>query len=299
MGEIFDLENITGLSDKDVAVRLKKEGYNELPSQKLQSIFSILLNVLREPMLLLLLGAGLIYLFLGEKSDALMLLFFVFVVVGITLYQERKTERALVALKNLSSPRALVLREGKQKRVPGRDVVRDDIMILREGDRIPADGIVLICSNLMVDESLLTGESLAVRKSQWDGKAAQVQPGGDDLPFVYSGTLVVQGHGIAKVTSTGIRAEIGRIGKALRGIDREDTPLQKETRELVRNFAIAGLILCILVVMVFGMKGEWLDGLLAGLSLSMALLPEEFSVVLVIFLSMGAWAHGAYQKNGF
>ncbi|MBU4139448.1 MAG: HAD-IC family P-type ATPase, partial [Euryarchaeota archaeon] len=289
MGEIFDLENITGLSDKDAAIRLKKEGYNELPSQKQQSIFSILLNVFREPMLLLLLGAGLIYLFLGEKSDALMLLFFVFVVVGITLYQERKTERALVALKNLSSPRALVLRDGKQKRVPGRDVVRDDIMILREGDRIPADGIVLICSNLMVDESLLTGESLAVRKSQWDGKTAQVQPGGDDLPFVYSGTLVVQGHGIAKVTSTGIRAEIGRIGRALRGIDREDTPLQKETRELVRNFAIAGLILCILVVMVFGMKGEWLDGLLAGLSLSMALLPEEFSVVLVIFLSMGAW----------
>jgi Ca2+-transporting ATPase len=289
MEQKFDLESITGLSDEDVARILKVEGYNELPSQEKQSLFAILWNVLREPMLLLLLGAGLIYLLLGEKTDAMMLLFFVLVVAGITLYQERKTERALEALKNLSSPRALVIRDGKQKRIPGRDVVRDDILILREGDRIPADGVVLFCSNLMVDESLLTGESLAVRKSHWDGKIAQVQPGGDDLPFVYSGTLVVQGHGMAKITSTGIRTQMGKIGRALRGIEQEDTLLRKETRELVRNFAIAGSILCILVVMVFGMRGEWLDGLLAGLSLSMALLPEEFSVVLVIFLSMGAW----------
>ncbi len=285
----FDLESITGLSDGDVGRILKVEGYNELPSLEKQSLFAIMWNILREPMLLLLLSAGIIYLFLGEKSDALMTLFFVFVVAGITLYQERKTERALEALKNLSSPRALVLRDGKQKRVPGREVVKDDVLILREGDRIPADGIVLICSNLMVDESLLTGESLAVRKSQWDGITAQVQPGGDDLLFVYSGTLVVQGHGMAKITSTGIRTQMGKIGRALQGISQEDTPLRKETRELVRNFAIAGSILCFLVVTVFGMRGEWLDGLLAGLSLSMALLPEEFSVVLVIFLSMGAW----------
>lgn len=289
MEQKFDIGGITGLSEDDAARKLKEEGYNELPSQKKQSMFAILLNIFREPMLLLLLGAGIIYLFLGELSDALMLLFFVFVVAGITFYQERKTERALEALKNLSSPRALVFRDGKQKRVPGREVVRDDILILREGDRIPADGIVLICSNLMVDESLLTGESLAVRKSQWDGKTTQVQPGGDDLPFVYSGTLVVQGHGMAKITSTGIRTQMGKIGRALQGIDPEDTPLRKDTRELVRNFAIAGSLLCILVVLVFGMRGEWLDGLLAGLSLSMALLPEEFSVVLVIFLSMGAW----------
>ncbi len=289
MEQKFDIEGITGLSEEDAFRKLRKEGYNELPSQKKQSLFAILRNIFREPMLLLLLGAGIIYLFLGEQSDALMLLFFVFVVAGITFYQERKTERALEALKNLSSPRALVLRDGMQKRVPGREIVRDDVLILREGDRIPADGIVLFCSNLMVDESLLTGESLVVRKSQWDGKTAQVQPGGDDLPFVYSGTLVVQGHGMAKITSTGIYTEMGKIGRALRGIDQEDTPLRKETRELVRNFAIAGSIFCILVVIVFGMKGEWLDGLLAGLSLSMALLPEEFSFVLVIFLSMGAW----------
>jgi Ca2+-transporting ATPase len=241
-------------------------------------------------MLLLLLGAGMIYLFLGEKNDALMLLMFVFVVVGITFYQERKTERALEALKNLSSPRALVIRGGKQKRIPGKDVVPGDILILREGDRVPADGVVLFCTNFLVDESLLTGESLSVRKSQWDGRIQPGQPGGDDLPFVYSGTLVVQGHGVARVTATGIHTEMGKIGRALETITREDTFLKKETELIVRNFAIAGLILFILVVVIYGLtRGNWLSGLLAGLSLSMALLPEEFSVVLVIFLSMGAW----------
>ena len=206
METTFDPENITGLSEEEAAGILKNEGYNELPSQKKQSLFSILLNVLKEPMLLLLLVAGLIYLFLGEVKDALILLVFVFVVVGITFNQQRKTERALDALKNLSSPRALVIRDGEQKRIPGREVVKGDILILREGDRIPADGVVLFCTNLLVDESLLTGESLAVRKSESTGLTQSLQPGqpgGDDLPFVYSGTLVIQGHGVAQVSATG------------------------------------------------------------------------------------------------
>src|SRR5665647_2251587 len=132
METTFDPENTTGLSEEKAAGILKTEGYNELPSQKKQSLFSILLNVLKEPMLLLLLVAGLIYLFLGEVKDALILLVFVFVVVGITFNQQRKTERALDALKNLSSPRALVIRDGEQKRIPGREVVKGDILILRE-----------------------------------------------------------------------------------------------------------------------------------------------------------------------
>ncbi len=290
MEQKFDIEAITGISEEDAARKLDEDGFNELPSQKKQSIFAILINILFEPMLLLLLGSGLIYLVLGESNDALMLLFFVVVVVGITFYQERKSERALEALKNLSSPRALVIRNAKQKRIPGREVVREDIIILREGDRIPADGNVLFCSNLLVDESMLTGESLAVRKSEWDGITKPTNPGGDDMPFVYSGTLVVQGHGMAKITETGIHTEMGKIGKALQTINQEETLLKKETSRLVRNFAIAGMILCIFVVIVYGMtRGDWLNGLLAGISLSMALLPEEFSVVLLIFLSMGAW----------
>jgi Ca2+-transporting ATPase len=286
----FDPENIKGLPDKEAAGRILVEGYNELPSQKKQGLFTILLNVVREPMLLLLLGSGLIYLLIGEINDAIMLLLFVLVVVGITFYQERKTERALEALKTLSSPRALVIRDGKQKRIPGREVVREDILILKEGDRIPTDGVLLFSSNLLVDESMLTGESLAVRKSEWDGVTQYRQPGGDDYPFVYSGTLVVQGHGIEKVISIGIHTEMGKIGKALQAINQEETLLKKETGGLVRNFAIAGLGLCIIVFMIYGLtRNDWLNGLLAGLSLSMALLPEEFSVVLLIFLSLGAW----------
>jgi Ca2+-transporting ATPase len=288
--EIQGMETVTGLSESEAANRLQKEGYNELPSQKKRNFIVIFLHVIIEPMLLLLIGAGLIYLILGEQQDALMLLFFVFVVVGITFYQERKTERALEALKNLSSPRALVIRDGVQKRIPGREVVRDDYIILREGDRVPADAIVCFCSNLLIDESLLTGESLAVRKSEWDGKAALTQPGGDDLPFVFSGTLVVQGHGLAKVTCVGSQTEMGKIGKALQKITPEATLLKKETSELVKNFAIGGLCLCSLVIIVYGLtRGDWITGFLAGLSLSMAILPEEFPVVLMIFLSLGAW----------
>jgi len=290
MEKNFDLENITGLSEADAARKLDEEGFNELPIQKKQSIFTILINILFEPMLFLLLVSGLIYLALGESNDALMLLFFVVVVVGITFYQERKSERALDALKNLSSPRALVIRDAKQRRIPGREVVREDIIILREGDRIPADGNVLFCSNLLVDESMLTGESLAVRKSESDGKTTPTNPGGDDMPFVYSGTLVIQGHGMARVTGTGIHTEMGKIGKALQTITQEETLLKKETSHLVRSFATIGILLCVFVVIVYGMtRGDWLNGLLAGVSLSMALLPEEFSVVLLIFLNMGAW----------
>ena len=290
MEKTLDPENLTGLSNEEAANRLREDGYNELLSQKKQSLFSIFLNVLREPMLVLLLVAGLIYLIIGEVNDALILLLFVFVVVGITFNQERKTERALEALKNLSSPRALVIRGGNQKRIPGREVVKNDILILREGDRIPADGVVLSSTNLLVDESLLTGESLAVRKSEWDNIAKPMQPGGDDLPFVYSGTLVIQGQGVAEVIASGMHTEMGKIGKALGTITEEDSPLRKETSRLVRDFAIAGGVLCLFVVVIYGLtRGDWLHGILAGLSLSMALLPEEFSVVLLVFLSMGAW----------
>jgi len=285
-----NIESIIGLSESEAQQRLKTEGYNELPSQKKQNIIIIFLHVLLEPMLLLLLGAGLIYVVLGEKQDALMLLFFVFVVVGITFHQQRKTERALEALRNLSSPRALVIRDGMQKRIPGREVVREDYLILREGDRVPADAVLIFSSNLSIDESLLTGESLAVRKSEWDGTARITQPGGDDLPFVFSGTLIVQGHGIAKVLQIGSQTEMGKIGKALQKIVPEETLLKKETNLLVKNFAIAGIFLCTLVIVSYGLtRGDWIVGFLAGVSLSMAILPEEFPVVLMIFMSLGAW----------
>ena len=172
-----EIENIKGLSEAEVSARVRQHGYNEIPSQKKRSAFLIFFSVIKEPMLLLLIASGTIYFFLGEQKDALMLLSFVFVVIGITFYQERKTERTLEALRDLSSPRALVIRGGEQKRIAGREVVKDDIIMIKEGDRVPADAVMLSCSNLSVDESLLTGESVPVRKSDWDGKEAPKRPG--------------------------------------------------------------------------------------------------------------------------
>jgi len=295
----------SGLSGQEALNRLKKYGYNELPSAKKRNIFVIAFEVAREPMFLLLVACGVIYLLIGDVQEAAMLLGFVFIVMGITFYQERKTERALEALRDLSSPRALVIRDGEQKRIAGREVVVDDIMVLREGDRIPADAVLMDTSNFMVDESLLTGESAPVRKAEWDGdsppcivlqsktlggKKTQTKPGGDDLPFIFSGTLVVQGHGIAKVTSIGAGTEIGKIGKALQQVEVERTPLQKEIRILVRNLALLGLGLCALVVITYGVfRGSWLSGFLSGITLAMAILPEEFPAVFTIFLALGAW----------
>ncbi|MFH0817320.1 MAG: cation-translocating P-type ATPase [Candidatus Micrarchaeota archaeon] len=286
----LDLTKIKGLSEAEAAEILKRDGPNELPTSKPRGLLHIALEIIKEPMFLLLIAGGLIYLALGEPQDALLLFFFVFVVIGITFYQEQKTERALEALRDLSSPRALVIRGGEQRRIAGREVVKGDIIFLSEGDRVPADALFLQCSNLSVDESLLTGESVPVRKAKWDQKAKMSAPGGDDLPSVYSGTLVVSGRGVARVESTGAGTELGKIGRALKSIETEKTLLQKETGVLVRNFALAGGFLCILVVASYGLiQGQWLKGFLAGITTAMAILPEEFPVVLTVFLALGAW----------
>lgn len=286
----FDNTILQGLTEQEVRERTAQDGYNELPSTKKRTIFHVLLDIVREPMFLLLIACGVLYLLLGDKEEALMLLGFVFVIIGITFYQEQKTERALEALRDLSSPRALVIRDGNQQRIAGREVVRDDIVLVSEGDRIPADLTLLQVMNFSIDESLLTGESVAVKKTAWDGILKVERPGGDDLPFAFSGTLVVTGQGIGQVHATGPRTEIGKIGKALQILEPEDTDLQRQTGKIVRNFAILGISLCVLVIVIFGItRGNWLEGFLAGITLAMATLPEEFPVVLTVFLALGAW----------
>jgi magnesium-transporting ATPase (P-type) len=232
---------IQGLTDQEALERLAQDGYNELPSTKQRTFFHILFDVIREPMFLMLITCGLLYLLLGDLEGALMLMGFVVVIIGITFYQEQKTERALEALRDLSSPRALVIRDGKQQRIAGREVVRDDIILIAEGDRVPADAVLLSSTNVNVDESLLTGESVPVRKTAWDGDLEMARPGGDGLPFIFSGTLVVKGQGIAQVRTTGSRTEIGKIGKALQILEPEDTNLQRQVGKIVRNFAIVGV----------------------------------------------------------
>ena len=283
-------EEVTGLSEAEAAERLLSEGYNELPSSGQRGLFSLAFGVVREPMFLLLVACGVVYLVLGDVQEALMLLGFVFFVMGLTLYEERKTENALDALRDLSSPRAQVVRDGKEQRIAGREVVRGDLLVVNEGDRVPADARLLSCLNLSVDESLLTGESVPVRKSDDEQERKEVSPGGDDLPFIYSGTMVVQGQGIARVIATGEKTEIGKIGKVLQSVKPEETLLQKETDRWVRTLAVFGLSLCVLVIIYYSLtRGDWLNGLLAGVTLAMATLPEELPVVLTIFLAMGAW----------
>ena len=290
MNKLVDEVMLQGLTEQEARERLATDGYNELPTTIKRTFIHILLEVMREPMFLMLIACGLLYLFLGDQEEALMLIGFVVVIIGITFYQEQKTERALEALRDLSSPRALVIRDGKQLRIAGREVVHDDIVLVAEGDRVPADAVLLSGSNISVDESLLTGESVPVRKKTWDGRLLMERPGGDDQPFVYSGTLIVKGQGVTQVQATGLRTEIGKIGKALQILVPEDTNLQKQTGKIVRNFAMIGLAMCAIVVIVFGLtRGDWLHGFLAGITLAMATLPEEFPVVLTIFLALGAW----------
>ena len=290
MNNSFKTEKIQGLTDYQVKQKLATEGFNELPSSKPKSLLKIALGVFQEPMFLLLVACGTLYLVLGDVQEGLMLLAFVFVIMGIEFYQEKKTEKALDALKDLASPRALVIRDGVEKRIAGREVVTDDIMILQEGDRVPADAIVLYSVNLSADESLLTGEPVPVRKTEWCEGTPQARPGGDDLPFVFSGSMIVQGNGIAKVTATALNTEIGKIGKALNEVKDEPTKLKREMGVLVKKLAIIGISLCLVVIAVYTItRGDLLKGFLAGITLAMAMLPEEFPVVLTIFLALGAW----------
>ncbi len=287
---VLDIESVAGLSSTEAAEKIRTEGYNELPEPENHGIFGIIAEVIKEPMFILLVASGLIYFILGDVTEGIMLMSFVVVIIGITVYQEQKTERALEALRNLSSPRALVIRDGEQKRIAGRVVVTGDMLILVEGDRVPADGVLLASNNVSVDESLLTGESVPVRKIPWNDGVLEERPGGDDQPFVYAGTMVVQGQGIVEVRSTGARTEMGRIGTVLQTVERGETRLKGEIARIVRTIAIAGIFLCGIIVVVYGLsRGNWIEGLLAGITLAMAILPEEFPVVLTVFLALGAW----------
>jgi Ca2+-transporting ATPase len=279
-----------GLTDAAAQTRLRAEGYNELPRAAGRTPWRIVLEVLREPMLALLLLGGAVYMVLGDLKEAVILLAFATLSIAITVVQETRTERVLEALRDLTSPRALVVRDGVQKRIAGREVVRGDIIFLAEGDRVPADAALTECHDLQTDESLLTGESVPVRKIAGTPSAETHRPGGDDLPTVFSGTLIVRGAGMAEVTATGPRSEIGRIGQSLSSLETEPPRLQAETTKLVRLSAIGGGILCLLTVVLYGtLRGGWLDAILAGIALGMAMLPEEFPVVLTVFMAMGAW----------
>lgn len=279
------MANFSGLKQGEISERLKVYGYNELPSTNHKSMISILAEILREPMISLLIICAVIYLFIGEPHESVLLFLSVFVVLGITFYQERRSTRALEALRDLSSPRALVIRDGQELRIPAREVVPGDILVVKEGDRIAADGELLETGHLQVDESLLTGESAPAAKRVL-GDAPQDSPS----RMIFSSTLVVTGFGVAKITATGGHTEIGKIGRSLEKAPEEKTRLQSELSMLTKTFGILAVIFSALVTLAYGFtRHEWPRGLLAGITAAIALLPEEFPVILTVFLALGAW----------
>jgi len=246
-------------------------------------------------MFLMLVAAGALYLALGDLGEALMLLGFVGVVMGITIVQERKTERVLDALRDLSSPRARVVRDGEPRLVAGRDVVSGDLMLLEEGDRVAADSVVLAANDLCADEALLTGESQPVAKraiaaNESTAEVAALHPGGDGLPIVYAGSMIVQGGATVRVFAIGLDTAMGRIGRALATIEEPEGPLQRQTGRLVRRLATIGITLSIVAAALYWLtRGDPLHAFLAGLALAMSVLPEEFPVILTVFMAVGAW----------
>jgi Ca2+-transporting ATPase len=266
----------SGLSQEEAQYRFRKYGPNALPSSHSSGLWHVLRDLNREPIFLLLFAASGIYFFLGEASDALLLLSFVLVALGIVISRQRQTEHVLDALRELSSPRALVMRDGKLKRIPSQELVIGDVFSLQEGDRVTADGRLVYAHSIELDESLLTGESVAVTKAIHD--------------VVFSGSLVVRGDAMAEVIAVGADTAVGKIGHSLNTVESPDSPLQLEIMMMIRRFAAVGLLVSLLVWVLIGViRHDWIGGLLAGITLAMSILPEEFSVVLMVFMTLGAW----------
>ena len=299
------IDEFTGLSSVNAAKRLKLEGFNELPNVKERSLFHIIVEIIKEPMFALLIGGGVVYFLLGNLLDALFLMVFAFLSVAITIVQESRSEKVLEALRNLASPRAMVMRDGLRVHIAGREVVREDLMVISEGDRVAADATLISSQDLLLDESLLTGESVAVPKVSVPKLKPQlnaeqnIKPSAattnsaiasKDSSTVFAGSLVVRGTGVAVVIATGVRSEMGKIGHSLQSIETQQPQLNKQLSGLVRNFALIGSVATILTVTLFWLlRGSWLQALLGGIALGMSLLPAEFPMILAVFMAMGAW----------
>lgn len=269
-----------GLSSIEAKKSFSSIGSNEILLEKNNTFIKIFLEILKEPMFILLILAATLYLLLGDFQEGVMLLGFVVITIGFTLFQEYKAEKAITALRNLSSPRSLVLRDGIAKRISSIEIVPEDIIFLSEGDRIPADGVLISENEFVVDESTLTGESVSVHKEKI----------GDKLPVVYSSTLVVKGHGKVRINKTGKNSEIGKIGQALKTISFEKSTLSIQTSKLVTQISFLSFGLSFLLFLIYGIThGDWLQATLSAIALAMAILPQEYVVIMTIFPALGAW----------
>jgi Ca2+-transporting ATPase len=280
--------NYTGLDAQEVHCRLKRYGSNELVSERKNTFLVKAISVFKEPMFLLLFGTALLYFVLGEPRDGFIMLGFVTFMSGINLFQEWRTDRTLKALRNLSAPRISVIRDGGVLNINSRDLTVGDLMILEEGEKIPADGQILEMFDLGVDESTLTGESDVVwKKTRLEGSETDAHWRKDQC---YASTMVTQGSAIVQVTEIGAGTEYGKIGIDILKVAQQPSPLEKQTRHLVKVCALIGLVLFMAVFLITLMHSRSvIQSLLSAITLAMSMIPEEFPVVLTIFLTMGAW----------
>jgi Ca2+-transporting ATPase len=288
-----------GLSQAEADLRLASVGHNELPASPGRGIFRIAFETMREPMFLLLIAAAALYLVLGDLGEGLFLMAGALATIGLVVLQESRSEKALAALRELSQPHARVIRDGAERSVAARDLVPGDIVLVGEGERLPADAVLTAGDVLSVDESALTGESAPVSKRPLlpeEAPDADAPPGADSGPHLFSGTLIVRGQAVALVNRTGPRTALGKIGVSLAAITQEPTPLQKAAGRLVTWLGAFALIFCGIVAISYGLsRGDWVKGALAGITVAIALIPEEFPMVLAVFLALGAWRLATQQ----
>ncbi|SDO70619.1 cation-translocating P-type ATPase [Clostridium gasigenes] len=295
MTEQKKVNELKGLTNEEAIKLQEMFGKNQLVAEKKECFFHKILEVLEEPMFLLLLVAAIIYFILGEPKDGAIMLVFVIGIISIDVIQEWKTDKTLKSLKNLSAPQVNVIRNGVENIINSEDLVPGDLMIINEGVKIPADGTVVKLNDLCVDESSLTGEALEVWKVLEDTQEGENQDYWKKN-YCYAGTLVTQGSGIILVDKIGSETEYGKIGVNIVGAPNEQTPLQKQTGKLVK---ICAGIAAVLFALVSGItylnlsdhifKDRIIESILSGITLAMAMIPEEFPVILTVFLSMGAW----------
>ncbi|AIY85057.1 HAD ATPase, P-type, IC family protein [Clostridium baratii str. Sullivan] len=285
--------NMKGLTNEEVKLAREKFGKNVLIEEKKENFLMKVVEVIKEPMFLLLMVAAIIYFILGEPKDGSIMLIFVVGVISIEVIQEWKTDKTLKALKNLSAQHIEVIREFKRITINSEELVPGDLMIITEGIKIPADGKVVYSNDLCVNESSLTGEALGVWKcSECTDENKQYFR----KDYCYAGTLVIQGSGVILVKKIGANTEYGKIGKNVSENIEEDTLLQKQTGKLVKVCAgIAGILFALVSGITYlnlqdvVFEDRIIQSILSGVTLAMAMIPEEFPVVLTVFLSMGAW----------
>lgn len=283
---------LKGLTKDEARVLQEKFGKNRLVPEKKENFFLKIIQVLKEPMFLLLIAAAVIYFLLGEPRDGTIMLVFVVGIISIDVIQEWKTDKTLNALKNLSAPHITVIRDGEECTINSEDLVPGDLMMIAEGVKLPADGKVIRANDLCIDESSLTGEAEGVWKCTDDTENKDYWK----KDHCYAGTLVTQGTGVILVEKIGAETEYGKIGINVAEAPDRPTPMEKQTRKLVKICAMIAAVLFLMVCIItyFNLpdhefKERIIESILSGITLAMAMIPEEFPVILTVFLSMGAW----------